>query len=94
MILLIDLNFPDELVRAAEGRLAAMGDHKKRDVAQDSRGDNTPNIDILARSNHRLREQQTDYFRNEIKEKNKELLQVDYKILQLQLEVNKGASAI
>ncbi|KAG6848013.1 hypothetical protein H0H93_004191 [Arthromyces matolae] len=89
-----DLNFPDELVRAAEGRLAAMGDHNKRDVAQDSCGDNTPNIDILARSNHRLREQQTDHFRKKIKEKNKELLQVDYKILRLQLEVNKGASAI
>ncbi|KAG6835206.1 hypothetical protein H0H93_003922, partial [Arthromyces matolae] len=89
-----DLNFPDELVRAAERGLAAMGDYQKRDVAQDSCDDSTPSIDILARSNHRLREQQTENFKKKIAEKNKELLRLDYEILRLQLELNKGASAI
>ncbi|KAG6823048.1 hypothetical protein H0H93_004331, partial [Arthromyces matolae] len=63
-------------------------------IPKDPGSDATPSIDVLERSNQRLMEQQTEHFKSKIKEKNKELLHVDYKILRLQLELNKCASEI
>ncbi|KAG6814903.1 hypothetical protein H0H93_011803, partial [Arthromyces matolae] len=90
-----ELKFTDELVDAAERLLATAEDaNNGMPVLQDLSGDELYDVGVLTASNQRLKEEQTRHFKAKIEQKNTELLQIDYDILRLQLQLNECATAI
>ncbi|KAG6815620.1 hypothetical protein H0H93_009325, partial [Arthromyces matolae] len=89
------LKFTDGLVDAAERLLATVEDaNNDMPVVQDLSGDELYDVGVLTASNQRLKEEQMQHFKSNIEQKNTELLQIDYNILRLQLQLNKCATAI